>query len=584
MKKIIPLFMLLIFSACQSIESIPEAGVRIGDVQGCGHISPYANTKVSNVSGIVTHKFKNGFSMQSMIPDGLDCSSEGIFVLTGDYPEVLPGQMVSVDGLVNEYVAGNDSDHNLSRTEIIPSAIDIIKSNVTLPKPVKLAQNKEQIPLNWIKEDPKFDITRNGLDYYESLEFMLVEISDGIVVSPKNSYNEFYVLPTDYIEKNVLSSDGALLQMAEDENPEKIMIDTASSFTQKISVGDSLAAPITGIMVYEYANYRIWTMANPSIKSNERDQVKVSPGSDSLTIVSYNIENFSRFDDESKIKKIGCQVVQELGAPDIVVLQEVMDESGTQDDQEISAEKTLQRITDSIRNCHGPVYTFIDNPPINNQDGGIQGGNIRTVLLIRNDANIYYSTGIRDVDGQNTVISDFDHTSNPATLFTNEDVFWGTRKPILWNFNWENQEFILIALHLVSQSAKSPDWGNIQPPENPEQWKREAQMMLIRDLVKKLLKENRVRNIIVIGDMNDFPWSNTLRLLKDAGLVILEDDPTENFSYIHEGNAFQFDYAVVSPNLAGHIEDYSILHINTLNDISKQASDHDPVFLEISHR
>ena len=261
-----------------------------------------------------------------------------------------------------------------------------------------------------------------------------------------------------------------------------------------------------------------------------------------------------------------------------------MDDSGTQDDQVISAEKTLQRITDSIRNCHGPAYTFIDNPPINNQDGGIQGGNIRTVLLIRNDANIYYSTGNRNVDGQNTVISDFDLTSNSATLFTNEDVFWGTRKPLLWNFNWENQEFILIALHLVSQSAKSPDWGNIQPPENPEQWKREAQMMLIRDLVKKLLKENRVRNIIVIGDMNDFPWSNTLRLLKDAGLVILEEDPTENFSYIHEGNAFQFDYAVVSPNLAGQIEDYSIPHINTLNDISKQASDHDPVFLEISHR
>jgi predicted extracellular nuclease len=584
MKKLIPFVLLFFISACQSIEPIPKAGIGIGEVQGCSHISPYNGKIVTGLSGVVTHKFNNGFSMQSLAPDHLDCTSDGIFVMTGDYPYVLPGQLVLVDGLINEYVAGNTSDHDLSRTEIISSSITILKSSVPFPEPFLLAQTSEVIPMNWIKEEPEFDITKNGMDYYESLEFMLVEISDGVVVGPKNSFNEFYLLPTRFVQNNTLSADGALLQKADDANPEKIMIDTASSFTQKVNVGDSLAEPVIGIMVYEYANYKIWTLANPILRKIATNPVRVTSGEDLLSFVSYNIENFSRFDDENKIKKIGCQVVQELGAPDIVILQEVMDDSGTQDDQTISAEKTLQSIIESIRNCKGPDYTYLDTPPINNQNGGIQGGNIRVALLFRNDANISYSTRFEQMNYSDSVLNQLNLTTNPAMLFANEEVFLGTRKPLLWIFNWKDQEFIIIGLHLVSQSAKSPDWGNIQPPVNPEQEVREAQMLLVRDIVKKLLRENAERNIIVVGDLNDYQWSHTLSLLQEAGLEILKNDLSESFSYIHEGNAFQFDYAAVSSQLVVHIENYSILHVNTLQDKSTQVSDHDPVYFEVSQR
>lgn len=563
---------------------MPESNLSIGDIQGCSHVSPYAGKNVNGLTGVITHKFKNGFSMQSLNPDTLDCTSDGIFVTTGDYPDVLTGDLVSVNGLINEYVAGNVSDHNLSRTEIISSRITILKSSVPFPEPIVIGQRAEGIPLNWIKEDSKFDITRNGLDYYESLEFTLVEISEGIVVGPKNYYNEFYILPNAYIEKNVLSSEGALLQKEDDENPEKIMVDTPSSFTQKVNVGDLLTEPVTGIMIYEYANYKLWSASNPPVRSVDKYPRNVFPGNNSLSVASYNIENFSRFDDESKVKKIGCQVVQDLGAPDIILLQEVMDDSGTQDDQTISAEKTLQLITRSIRNCHGPVYTFVDNPPINNQDGGIQGGNIRIALLFRKDANISFSTSNDQINNLNTVLRGLTIRRNPGTLFIDENVFAGTRKPLLWNFIWEGQEFIIIGLHLVSQSAKSPDWGNIQPPDNPEQVKRQAQMMLVAELVKKLLQEHSNRNIIVIGDMNDYQWSNTLQILKDADLFFLSEESIENFSYIHEGNAFQFDYAAVSPHLVDKIANYSIPHINTLNDTDKQVSDHDPLYFEISQK
>lgn len=53
----------------------------ISEIQGCSHVSPYNGKLVKDVKGIVTHKFKNGFTMQSQTPDDLDCTSEGIFLL-----------------------------------------------------------------------------------------------------------------------------------------------------------------------------------------------------------------------------------------------------------------------------------------------------------------------------------------------------------------------------------------------------------------------------------------------------------------------------------------------------------------------
>ena len=203
----------------------------MGRIQGCSHVSPFNKDKVTGVEGIVTHKFSNGFTMQSQENDDFPCSSEAIFVMTGNYPSLFPGQLVNVDGTVIEFIPGKPEDHNLSRTELHDPVIKLVNDRVLIPQPVILGSNVDNIPSQWIKQISNFDIQKNGLDYFESLEFMLVEIENGIVVGPKNQYNEFFVLPNGYVTANSISNQGVLLQKQDDENPEKIMVDVASSFT-----------------------------------------------------------------------------------------------------------------------------------------------------------------------------------------------------------------------------------------------------------------------------------------------------------------------------------------------------------------
>ena len=538
---------------------------------------------VINVQGVVTHKFSNGFSMQSVIKDDLDCSSEGIFVTTTEYPKVVPGQLVSVDGNVVEYIPGGEKDHNLSRTEIHQPVIKVINQNYKIPEPIVIDKYTSRIPDKAIKLTKTFDIERNGLDYFESLEFMLVEIEDGIVVGPKNVYNEFFVLPKSFIEMNRLSQQNALLKSETDENPEKIMVDAASSFTQKVNVGDELLQPIIGIMDYSFANYKIWTISNPVLTKNEIKNNEIKIDDELLTIASYNLNNFSRFDKSSRINKVGCQIVKILKSPDILILNEVLDDSGTQDDGITSADQTLKILVKSIADCGGPVYRFSDSPPVDGMDGGVNGGNIRTVVIYKDNDELFLEKPDDSSTGLKLKNNQFRIQNNPLRLFEDDTAFLGTRKPTIWLFNWKNEQFLVMGLHLISQSTNSPDWGDIHPIITPDQEKREKQAILINEYLSQKSFLQPEPNIIILGDFNDYSWSNTLKVLHDnQNFVLLSNEqPEEDYSYIHQGNAFQFDYAFVNKMLSSRVSMFTIPHINSIINSEDQVSDHDPLLFAI---
>jgi uncharacterized protein len=573
-------------TSCVTAHSNNSQIVTIGDIQGCSHKSPFNGRFVQNIKGVVTHKFTNGFTMQSLSSDSRDCTSDAIFVTTGEYPNVMPGQLILVDGVVAEYKAGSVEDHNLSRTEIHQPKITVLSENSDFPDPVKIGEAVDFVPSKWIKQSQDFDISNNGLDYYESLEFMLVEVDDGIVVGPKNDYNEFIVLPNSFIDKNTVCGQGALLNYAIDENPEKIMVDAASSFNQDANVGDELSDPIIGIMDYSFGNFKIWTITDPVMKYGNYSPGNLEIDENSLTIATYNLENYSRYDDPSHLKKIGCQIVKDLKSPDILVLNEVLDDSGTQDDGVLTSQQTLELLIKSITNCGGPVYAYSDNPPKDNQDGGITGGNIRTCVLYREDNELILektSQGVNGLTNKNNVIQ---IQSNPLRVFSNNETFFGTRKPTIWLFKWKGEQFLIIGTHLVSQSANTPDWGDIHPIGKPEQIKRESQMNLINNYLLQQNLLDKKTNIVILGDFNDYPWSDSIKILKqNQDLIFLNNsDETESFSYIHEGNAFQFDYIVVSQNLRNRITQFVFPHINTIYNSNDQVSDHDPVMVEISEQ
>jgi uncharacterized protein len=565
-----------------SVSSLTTVGIH--DIQGCSHVSPMINKMVSDVNGVVTQKFSAGFTIESLVPDDKPCTSEGIFIYTAEYPDVSIGDIVSVSGKVDEFSAGNQDDFNLSRTEIHDPNIRTIGRSVALPDPVILGEPNHSVPDKVIEDDQlkQFDIDTDGIDYYESLEFMRIRVENGTVVSPRNSYNEIVVLPELFSNLNFIASNGSLIETSKDKNPEKIMVKMPANQTDLIMAGDILDSAITGVLDYSFGNYKIVSESNVLTQQKEIVfPVFTSINKNNFTIATYNVENMSRFDESSKFTNLARQIVENLASPDVLILNEIMDDSGVTDDGTVNSEKTLQKLVDAIKK-KGVVYNFSDNPPFNDQDGGVSGGNIRTIVLYRSDRGVTLVHVNKGKQGLRFEEGIWKISSNPLRIGNNSEYFTGTRKPAIWLFEKDSSQVLVVGIHLVSNNLNSPDWGSVQPPQKPEELKRIAQAKFISNYADDLLAKHPMTNLIIAGDLNDVPWSAAFTNLADNQLInAVSRYQKENYSYIYEGNAFQFDYLFVSTYINAGVKQAEFLHINSLLDAKKRFSDHDPVILEI---
>ena len=64
--------------------------------------------------------------------------------------------------------------------------------------------------------------------------------------------------------------------------------------------------------------------------------------------------------------------------------------------------------------------------------------------------------------------------------------------------------------------------------------------------------------LIILGDFNDFQWSNSLLAIKGTSLMdmILTLPLEEQFTYIFEGNSQALDHILVTEAVADQIVDY----------------------------
>src|SRR4051812_1835539 len=90
-----------------SFATVGVQGLKIHDIQGGQHISPYAARIVSGVPGVVTTSVGNGFYIQDPSPDSDERTSEGVFVFSGTGGAKPPaGTAVTVSGRIQEFRPG----------------------------------------------------------------------------------------------------------------------------------------------------------------------------------------------------------------------------------------------------------------------------------------------------------------------------------------------------------------------------------------------------------------------------------------------------------------------------------------------
>jgi predicted extracellular nuclease len=557
-------------STNQPIVTNNSQPISIHDIQGCAHISPYTGKTVRSILGIVTWKDRQGFFIQENDPDDKDCSSEAIYVFTNQFSEVIPGDSVSVGGTVQEFSA-NTQDNSLSTTEIEASHIKILSTANPLPDPVKLNSKGRIPPLSIIDDDSMalFDPESDGLDFYESLEGMRVEVDNAVVVGPEDSYKEVTVIPGEYLNQNIISSQGALITTSTDQNPERIRLVLPDGWKKTVNLGAVFTSPVVGILSYEYGNFEIIVTNMPTTQSIKVKPDPLSLVSDkgTLRLTTYNVENLNRFEDE-KMDKLADQIVNELDQPDILLLQEIEDDSGTEDDGTISAAKTLKELVDRIQEHGGPKYSFVDHAPKDGTSGGIAGGNIRVVVLYRTDRGLELSS-----------------TENILSTSTGT-IFSGSRLPIIVRFTYDKKPFYVIGVHLVSNTANSPEFGSIQPVQKPEESERIDQAQWIIKAKNELASREPDAAIFVAGDFNDTPDSKTLQTLQNANMLDLSNDIPleERYSILFDGNALLYDQILVNKGEENKltIDQASVVHCNSYLNEKQQTSDHDPFSIDFS--
>ena len=573
------------FEATTGLQS--GGSIAIHSIQGVGHISAYNGQLVKDVRGVVTAIRADGFYIQDTQPDNNPATSEGILVFTVSTPNVRIGDEVLVTGTVDEYYPGGITTGNLSITEVKNPFVKVVTNGKPLPEAVVVGKGGRIPPTQIIDDDrmEKFEPGLDGLDFYESLESMLVMVNNAIVVGPTNSYKEIVVIPDDGQGAGLRSSRGGIVVQENDYNPERIMIDDLLAILPDVNVGDRFDKPLVGVMDYNFGNYRILVKQRPIVKiGGLQPAVAPTVNDDEFSICGINVQNLDPGDGQKRFDDLAKIIVKHLNSPDIVSLEEVQDNNGIVDGIVVDASETYKLIIRAIQANDGPKYEYSDISPEANQDGGEIGGNIRVGFLYRTDKKISFiqvvGGGARNAVGIRLGEKGIELTSNPGRIDPSNAAYLDSRKPLIAQFEVNGNRIFLIGLHLNSKGGDTALYGRYQPPVLSSETQRIKQAESINNFVNKMLQLDPNAKIILLGDFNDFQFSNPIRKLLGGSLINLVTTlPMEKqYSYIYEGNGQVLDHILISPGLKGSVTFFDFIHLNSEFAVTRRLSDHDPTF------
>jgi hypothetical protein len=574
--------------------------LRIHDIQGSAHLSPHAGAAVNNVPGVVTATTTNGFYLEDPVPDLEPNTSEGLFVFTSSAPTVLVGDSVLVTGRVAEFRPGcsncepsSSAYANLTTTEIDrPTRVVTLASAQPLPGPTRIGTGGRVPPSEIIDDDARgnvesgsatFDPQSDGIDFYESLEGMRVSIDHPVAVGPTNSFGELPVVADGGSAAALRTARGGIVIRPGDFNPERMLLD--SEATPVLDVGDAFAGTVVANVDYSFANFKLVVSEPfPAVSSAELARETVTlPALEPrhLTVASFNVENLDPSDGDAKFAALGQLVTQNLGAPDILALEEVQDDSGPANDGVTGADQTLTELVQAITAAGGPSYAFRSVDPNDGSDGGEPGGNIRVAFLFRTDRGLAFvdrpgatanTATLVTGSGASTALS-----FSPGRIDPTNAAFQNSRKPLAAEFSFNGQRLFVVANHWNSKGGDQPVFGRLQPPTLSSELQRVAQAEVVRSFVNQIRAANPAANVMVVGDLNDFQFSPPVAVLKAAGLSTLVETLPENerYTYVFEGNSQVLDHVMVSEPLLASLVGFDIVHMNA--EFADQVSDHDPL-------
>ena len=573
---------------------------RIRDVQGTAHLSPRAGQQVTGVRGVVTGTRSNGFWFQDPCPDTNVATSEGLFVFTSTAPGVTVGDDVTVTGAVAEFRAGGSTSGNLTLTELTSPSVTRLGSR-TLPAATVIGSGGRVPPTTVIEDDATGDVetsgtfqpTTDGLDFYESLEGMRVQVNNPVAVGPSNTFGEIPVLADNGSGAGVRTSRGGIVLRQSDANPERIFLDDAAlagATPSGVNVGDHFSAAAVGVLDYSFGNFKLELTASISrVAGSLAKETTAANGAGQISVATFNVENLDPNDPQTKFNGLAATIVTNLRSPSIIAVEEVQDNDGATNSTTVSASQTWTKLIQAISAAGGPAYDYRNIDPVDDQDGGEPGGNIRVGFLFRTDIGLEFVAG--PAGGSTTAVQVLatGNTSDPVALSHNpgrinptNSAFNTSRKPLAGHFRYGGKSLFVVANHWNSKGGDDPLCGRFQPPRRPSEVQRGQQATVVAGFVQQILSIDPAARVVIAGDLNDFEYSNAVGTLVAAGLTDLPATlpDAERYTYVFEGNSQVLDHILISSSLAGTSYGYDIVHVNS--EFAAPLSDHEPQLVRLT--
>ncbi len=609
----------------RSVDFTPSGRVyTIQEIQGRTHLSPLRGQTVTHVVGVVTATELNtywkldfpwrGIYIQTYNDDGDPATSEAIRIhvpLQNTNFSVNVGDLIHItSGTVEE----NRNDYpfldsgysgNLSRTQILTNAanVSVLASGLPLPPPVSVgvtpAAGKRIIPPRMVDGAGNIetdtwilDPSKHAIDFWESLEFMRISMTNLKVVEASNKYDDTYVAPDNGAGIDVTSTHGGALLTNYEGESAIIQIQKFTSAFPPTKLGKGgIYASHTGIVDYSRNTYMVrttaWSGASGGITAQETTSLSGDPHH--LLVATKNLENF--YSTDSRAGGLANIIKNNMGAPDIVGLQEVQDANGGQDDGTVDGNPTANALKNALNSPTNLYYDFRQIDPVNNMNGGAPGGNIRAALLFRTNRVDFVNRSPGSINPSTTSVQVVPTASgpqlswSPGLIGAGDSLFDFTRKPLVGEFLFGGKKVFFIVVHLNSKIGDGSFHGPIHPIPRPSESKRHQRALYIANFIRQIRALDPNANVIVVGDFNDFHFSRTLTIFEDAGMYNLHKlNPIgERYSYLHLGHSQTLDHILASPALMTGTPQLDVVRVyrNIPYNASNCLSDHEPVVARV---
>jgi predicted extracellular nuclease len=549
----------------------------VTDIQGSGESSPLEGQRVLT-SGVVTAIATDGFFMQ--VPDDGDPNtSNGIFVFTGGAPGVAVGDEVEVSGTVAEF---------FGFTEIAGSPTVSVTGTGTVPNPIVFDANRPSA-------DPS---APSCAIEYECYEGMLITVPAGIVAASNQAFGDADPVAEVHVtagpmrpfrEPGVETPGLPALPAIPvwDGNPEVFELDPDKLGLPNLIIPARSTFSATGVMGFEFGGYELW----PTVLDVNFAPMPIAvraKAPDEGTVGSLNL--FRLYDDEDdparddtvvseeeyllRQAKIAAYIIDVMGAPDILAIQEVESLTVMQD-------------------LAATIASF--DPGVNYSAHLIEGNDVGSIdvgFLVRNNVQVLAVTQL----GQDELLSvdgSLLHDRPPLVL----DATVNNLFPVS-----------VMVLHMRSL-------GRIETERT--QLKRYEQALSVAQKVQAIQTANPDVNLVVIGDFNAFEFTDGYVDL--AGIVkgdfipeesavcslvecldvvspnlideVLNIEPSERYSFNFGGSAQVLDHAMTSQGFGPLVTGLEFARGNadaarilvgdngTEADLALRSSDHDGLVL-----